>query len=283
MYVVMSLFAALLSAVPASWLDRIAGGLATLCFDILRLRRALVVKNLEIALGDVYEPHERLAIARDSYKNFVLTAFEFIRSKYHDISANVDIQGEENLRQALEQGQGVYILCFHLGNWEAMGSYITRNIAPAHVLVKKVGGGGMNRFVEENREHNEFLWVKRQKKGDGFKAIVDILDRNEIVGFVMDQARPGEPRLPFFGTPAKTNTSFAAIWQRRQAPIVPAFMHRKSVGKHVLEVMPAINLETSDNTEQDILDHSVLFNKEVEKAVRKYPDHYFWLHNRWKS
>ena len=279
----MSLFSSLLSLLPNHWVDRVASGLAYFCFDILRLRRKLVLKNLEIALGEVYEPAERIEIARDSYKNFLLTAFEFIRSKKHDIAANVDIKGEENLREAVAEGNGVYILCFHLGNWEAMGAYINRNFVPAHVLVKKVGNGGMNRFVEENRNHNKFLWVKRQKKGDGFKAIVDILDRGEIVGFVMDQARPGEPRLPFFGTPAKTNTSFAAIWRRRPAPIVPAFMHRKKTGHHVFEVMPQLKLATTNNQEQDVLDHSILFNKEVEKAARKYPGHYFWLHNRWKS
>ena len=234
-------------------------------------------------MGDVYEEHERIDIARESYKNFTLTSLEFMRGKGHDIAEYVDVQGEEHLRNALAKGQGAYILCFHLGNWEAMGAHINRHIAPAHVLVKKVGGGGMNRFVEEMRTHIGFKWVKRKKKGDGFKGICDILDRGEIVGFVMDQARPGEPRLPFFGSPAKTNTSLAAIWQRKQAPIVPAFMHRKRAGHHVFEVMPEMELKLSDDKKQDILDHSVLFNKEVEKAARKYPGHYFWLHNRWKD
>ena len=210
----LKIFAKVLSILPESLVEKIAEGMAWFVFDVLRVRRKLVLKNLNLALGDVTPKEELLSIGRQSYKNFLVTAFEFFRSKDHPISANFEVKGEEHLKAALDKGEGVYILCFHLGSWEAMGSYITKNIGPAHVLVKKVGGGGMNRFVEEYRNHNEFLWVKRQKKGDGFKAIVDILDKGEMIGFVMDQARPGEPRLPFFGHPAKTNTSFAAIWQK---------------------------------------------------------------------
>lgn len=283
MYVFLTAISWILSLIPAKFLDSLSSGLACLCFDILRLRRSLVLKNLSIALGDVYDTQERIDIARESYKNFLLTCFEFLRSKKHDIAAHVDVQGSEYLEQALQQNQGVYILCFHLGNWEAMGAHLTRQHAKVSVLVKKVGGAGVNRFVEELRLHNGFHWVERRKKGDGFKGILEVLDRNELVGFVMDQARPQEPKLPFFGTPAKTNTSFAAIWRRRKAPIIPAYFHRKSPGHHVFEVMPEVKLICTEDEEKDILDHSVLFNNEMEKAIRKYPEHYFWLHNRWKS
>lgn len=283
MYWILCAFSRLISLLPEAVVEGLARLLAFFVFDIVRLRRRLVLHNLEIALGDVYDPLEREEIARESYRNFLLTCFEVFRSFRHDISANIDANGEEHLKQALEGGQGAYILCFHLGNWEAMGAYINKRIAPAHVLVKKVGGGSMNQFVEDVREHNGFRWVKRKSKGDGLRGILKVLAAGEVVGFVMDQSRPGEPKLPFFGTPAKTNTSFAAIWRKKPAPIVPAFIHRKKLGHHVLEFMPALDMVTTDSKEQDILDHSVLFNHEVEKAVRRYPEHYFWLHNRWKS
>ena len=45
----------------------------------------------------------------------------------------------EHVRAALALGRGVYVLCFHLGNWEAMGAKCTRCLTPSYVLVKKVG------------------------------------------------------------------------------------------------------------------------------------------------
>jgi len=182
----------------------------------------------------------------------------------------------------LAQGKGAYILCMHLGNWEAMGAACSRNFGPSHVLVKAVGTSGLNRFVSEYRERNGFHWVKRQRKGDGLKAIANVLARGEIVGFVMDQARPGEPKLPFFGHLAKTNTSFAAILRRHQAPVVPSFVIREGFHKHTEYFLPPVELSFSEDAEADVLKHSALFNRIVEDCVKRCPEQYFWLHNRWK-
>jgi KDO2-lipid IV(A) lauroyltransferase len=169
-----------------------------------------------------------------------------------------------------------------MGNWEAMGAACTRRYGPSYVLVKKVGSPNVDRFVSELREKQGFLSIKRRKKGDGYQGIKDALSRNEIIGFVMDQARPGEPKLPFFGKPAKTNTSFAAIWRRNPVPIIPAYINRTGVSKHVLRFFPEIHPVITDDTEKDIIEHSLMFNQVVETHVRTSPEHYFWMHNRWK-
>lgn len=282
MELVLTALAQSLSRLPRRLLVGFARLITFVVFDLLHIRRSLMLRNIEIAFGASKTQKEKEHIARESVFNFVQTILETLISIRHPIAERIEVRGGEHLRAALAEGRGVYILCFHLGNWEAMGAKITRTFAPAYVVVKKVGGQGTNRFVERLRFKNGFFWIRRDQKGDGMRGIRDVLDRGEIVGFVIDQARPGEPRLPFFGTPAKTNTSFAAIWSRRPAPIVPGYMHRTAFGEHLLEFEPALNLESSADRSEDILKHSLLFNQVVEAAVRKYPEHYFWLHNRWK-
>ena len=262
----------------------VSWGITFLGFDILRLRRKVVLQNLRIAFKD--QPIQKLEkIGRRSIYNFVLTFMELLRSKRHDISQDIEIHGEEHLKAALEKNQGAYCLCFHMGNWEAMCSIMSRKITPSHVIVKKVGGDGTNKFVEELRTHNNFNWIRRRKgkKGDGVRQIKSVLGKNEVVGFVIDQARPGEPKLSFFGKPAKTNTSFAAIWQKAPAPIIPAFIRRKSLGKHEFQILPEITMQETDDPKKDIIDNSLMFNSIVEKIVSQYPEHYFWMHNRWKD
>lgn len=280
---VLTALAQSLSRLPNRILVGLAQFITFMAFDVLRVRRSVMLRNVGIAFGDSKSAEEREHIARQSALNFVLTIFETMISIRKPIADRIEVRGGEHLRAALAEGRGVYILCFHLGNWEAMGAKVTRTFKPAYVVVKKVGGQGTNRFVERLRFNNGFYWIRRDRKGDGMRGIREVLDRGEIVGFVIDQARPGEPRLPFFGTPAKTNTSFAAIWSRRPAPVVPGYMHRTAFGEHLLEFEPALNLVSSENRSEDILRHSELFNKVVEGAVRKYPEHYFWLHNRWKE
>ncbi|MDQ3233124.1 MAG: lysophospholipid acyltransferase family protein [Pseudobdellovibrionaceae bacterium] len=279
---VLTALAQSLSRLPDRILVSLAHFITLIVFDGLRIRRSLMLRNIDTAFGSSKSAQEKEQIARQSVFNFMLSIFETMISIRKPIAERIEVRGGEHLRAALAEGRGVYILCFHLGNWEAMGAKVTRAFKPAYVVVKKVGGPGTNRFVERLRFKNGFYWIRRDRAGDGMRGIREVLDRGEIVGFVIDQARPGEPRLPFFGTPAKTNTSFAAIWARRPAPVVPGYMHRTAFGEHVMEFEPALNLVSSDNRSDDILQHSELFNRVVEGAVRKYPEHYFWLHNRWK-
>ena len=282
MYFFLKCLASIIGSMSDSALDRTVRFITFLFYDVLRARRSLIIQNLKIAFGDTKPEDELVHIGRASVYNFVMTAFEFFRGYKTDIAADIRVEGEEHIKAALAQKKGVYILCFHMGNWEAMGAACTRRYGPSYVLVKKVGSPNVDRFVSELREKQGFLSIKRRKKGDGYQGIKDALGRNEIVGFVMDQARPGEPKLPFFGKPAKTNTSFAAIWRRNPVPIIPAYINRTGVSKHVLRFFPEIHPVITDDAEKDIIEHSLMFNQVVETHVRTSPEHYFWMHNRWK-
>jgi KDO2-lipid IV(A) lauroyltransferase len=275
-------FSRLLSWLPAAWLDRIAWAMAVLAFDILRLRRGVILSNLKIALGDEYDKRALVRIGRRSVYHFILTAFEFFLGPYRDITGQTTFTGEQHLAAALAKQQGVYLVGCHLGNWEAMGAAISRKVKPVHIIVKKVGGEKVNRYVEHVRRINGFRWIERRKKGDAYIAMRQALANQEMVGFVFDQARPGEPRLPFFNRPAKTNTSLAAIRQRLPAPIVPVYPERLAFGQHVIHFGPEVSLPASDDGQQDILDHSTKLNHVVEGLVRRHPEQYFWFHNRWK-
>ncbi len=283
MYVALSTLSYSLSCLPKVALDGVARILSAFIFDILRFRRALILKNIKIAFGEKYSAEDRVRLGRASVYHFALTMLETLVSVRKPIAADVSVEGERHLREALAQGKGAYILCFHMGNWEAMAAKMTQSIVPSYVLVKKIGSPGVQRWVEETRQRNDFRWIKREKKGDGFRGIREVLSRGEAVGFAFDQTRPGEPRLPFFGHPAKTNTSLAAIWRRYPAPIIPAYIQRESFGVHTLKFFPEVKLTVSENLDADILTHSQQFNQVLEELITQCPEQYFWLHNRWKS
>lgn len=274
----------ILSRCPSKILDKLAWFLTILVFDVMRLRRRLILNNLKLAFGEKYTPKERVQIGRKSVYNFILTAFEFIRGAYIDFTENIEIRGQEHLEQALAKGQGAFIVGFHQGNWEALGAVISRRFRPTHITVKKIGreDGPVNRFVEEVRRRNGFYGIPRKNLGDAYRTIRRALANQEMVGFVIDQARPGEPRLPFFGHMAKTNTSLAAIWRRVPAPVLSAHIRRVSFGKHIVEIEPALDWQATDNAQQDIIDQSIELNQLVERVIRRQPEHYFWFHNRWK-
>lgn len=99
----------------------------------------------------------------------------------------------------------------------------------------------------------------------------------------MDQSRPGEPKLPFFGRPAKTNTSLAGVWPANPVPIVPAFITRQSPTVHTLRFFPPVTMTRSSDEKADVLANTETFNRVIEQMIRACPEQYFWMHNRWKD
>lgn len=285
MYRFLYLVSKCLSLLPKRCLNPLGWVLTVIAFDLLRFKRRLTIQNVQTALGDRKSKVEITRIARKSFHNFALIFIEFLRSKRVNIAEDIEILGMQHLEDALAKKQGAYVMCFHLGNWEAMASKINREIAPSHVIVKQVANQGANRFVNDIRIHNNFRWIERKKgsRGHAIRRIRDVLKNKEIVGFIVDQARPGEPKLPFFGKPAKTNTSLAAIWRHYPAPIVPGFIRRLSPGKHVIEFLPEIHMQNSNEPKEDIIKNSVMMNQVVEGVISRYPEQYLWMHNRWKD
>lgn len=159
-------------------LSRLATVLAWLAFDLLRLRRRLVLNNLAIAFGDTLSPEERVKLARQSYYHFALTVLEVLGSKGSEIAQNCEIVGAEHLREALAQGHGALILCGHLGNWECLAGALHRNFTQVHVVVKKVGGDGMNRFVDERRASIGLQSIPRDTNMAAIRAIIKRLREN---------------------------------------------------------------------------------------------------------
>lgn len=256
--------------------------LTVIFYDALNVRKKIIFKNLRIAFGDSISEAERIRLARASFLNFMMTTLEFLRGYYVDIVRNTEIENADKLRDILDEGKGAFVLCMHMGNWEVMGASVSRLIAPAHVIVKAVGSKQVDNFVEAVRKTNGFVSIKRTKGTHHVREVFSALKQGEIVGFVMDQARPGENRIPFFSQPAKTNSGLAVLARKTRVPVVPGYTLRESFGRHRIYFLDPLELSFTDNIEEDIRSLSLHFNQSLEEIIRKKPEQYFWLHDRWK-
>jgi KDO2-lipid IV(A) lauroyltransferase len=193
------------------------------------------------------------------------------------------ITNPEILEEGLKRGQGVYILCTHTGNFEVMAAALSHSFARMTSPVKNVGKSvGINKFISENRAKQGIDAIVRKKRGEGFLAIRRALQENRLVGFMMDQSRPGEPRVELFGKPAKTNTSLGAIWERCPAPLIPAYAERIGFARHIVHILPEVSFPPVIDRESDILNRARACNTIVEDIVKRCPDQYWWIHDRWK-
>ncbi|RME14417.1 MAG: lipid A biosynthesis lauroyl acyltransferase, partial [Bdellovibrio sp.] len=253
-------------------------------FDILRIRRKVVLENLKIAFPEKSKK-ERLQLARRSYIHLALGLLEFfdfpfLKQKNKDIFI---FHGWENYKEAMASQKGVCLLSLHLGNGDMGIAALSLNGVPLTVITK----------FFKIQWINDLWFGLRKKMGTEFIgprntsfAVLKALKRKRAVVFVMDQFT-GPPigcRVKFFGVETGAAMGLATLVRRTQAPVVPTYCLRDDKGKtHVFfeKEMPLLNPKGL-SAQEHIEALTQLYTSKVEELVSKYPEQWMWLHRRWK-
>jgi len=274
---------ALLCRVRSQWfLYRLGTFLGDLTYLLpLRLRR-VALSNLRRAYPQ-FSPAEIRRLCRSNLRLFGKNLVEFLHSpclSREDIRSRVKLQGLEFLHGAFKQGKGVICLTAHFGNWEWMGARITADGFPLAVIARPHDDPATSAFIDSIRIHNGLKVIPRHD----VRAALRSLRRQEILAVLADQhaGKAGIP-VPFFGRPASTFPGIAALALRSGAPIIPCFIVRMPDNTHVATICPPVQLISGDDTQETIRANVALCTKIIEDQIRCYPDHWMWIHNRWKS
>jgi KDO2-lipid IV(A) lauroyltransferase len=84
---------------------------------------------------------------------------------------------------------------------------------------------------------------------------------------------------PFFGIPASTSKGLAVISLRTGAPVVPVFIRRVDGGRHRVEFEAPLPFPAAG----DVTGYTAAFNRTIEAAIRRAPEQWFWMHERWRT
>ena len=267
---------------PAYWLGARFGDLAYLC---LNRRRQVALDNLEIAFGDEKSAAERRAIARAMFRNLGEHLIDFSRMRWlpsDTYLSVVTVEGLERVEQLLARQAGLLMISAHFGSWELASAIALRLEPRMHVIARPLDNPALHRLVDACRRDSGCHVIPKSR---ALSASLKALRRGEIVALLMDQSslrREGIP-APFFGADAYTSIGPALMALRSGCPVIGAFLVRQGLGKHRLVFSEEIPIQHSGNLRQDIADNTRRFNQLIELYVRTYPDHWFWLHRRWKK
>lgn len=263
---------------------KVGGGLGVLAFDLFRVRRKTTLENLEAALGRDLDEGERIKIGRRSYINFAKSMVEFAslgRLKRKDLLKLVTITGRENMDRALEGGSGAVVVTGHFGSWELLGAVAVAAGVPADFLV----GEQSNRLVDElMNQLRRAAGIGIISRGIAARGVFGSLKMNRVVALLSDQdARKAGVFVDFFGMPASTYPGAAQFAYRINCPIVFCYIVRKDDETHEAVFLPPINVVPDAERDAEVLRLTAEHTKALERCVRRYPDHYFWAHRRWKT
>ncbi len=272
----------------ASWdaCRRTGAWMGLLLFSTFRARRAVGIRNVQLAFPDLSDSQAR-RIVRRSYQNFAMMFCEFLHLRVatpEQVRAYCDLQGFDIMTQAREQGRGAMMLTAHIGNWEVLAARVAQEV-PVTAVARPTSNAGVESHIASIRAA---VGIKVLLKNEAGRSAVRALKQGDTVIILPDQyAWPDGALLPMFGHPTRVVTSLARIALLTGAPIVPLFGVRRTPwladGRIIGRTSPSFELQKTGDRESDILDGTRRVIDEIENVVRHYPEQWLWVHKRWRD
>jgi KDO2-lipid IV(A) lauroyltransferase len=277
----------MLAVVPLWLALRLAELLALLVYLADRPHRRIGMTNLALAFPG--RPlRERRAILRRSFLNLGRMAAELAHLPY--LSAErlrdmVQFEDEAWWREAVswERSTGVLVLSGHFGNWELLVFAHGMRGHPVHMVHRAIANALVDRWLNDLRAR---AGTRMIRKSAGAGGVLHALHERALLVLPIDQnsTRGLGVFVDYFGVPASTNAGMARIALRTDAPIVPVFIVREGrSARHRVHVLPILEVEQTGDLQADVRRNTQRFTAVFEEMVRRHPDHWLWMHKRWKT
>ncbi len=247
--------------------------------------RRMTLANLKFAFGHSLPDKALERIARNNFQQWGMIGTEWARARYFHPETDaafldkVRFEGLEHLEAARAGGRPVLLLSAHFGNWEYAHLAYARRIGPLTFIVRRID----NPLLEKERvAYNSRFGVNILYKETGLRqAIKQLRSGCDLVIFADQKAnlKEGVPSR-FFGRPTTTLPILAALARKYGLDVVPMFALRRGwTGSHRLVFLPPLQWSPDDTVESFTLRQNLV----IEKMIRRRPDHWLWMHRKWRT
>ena len=246
-------------------------------------RRELARANIAAAFPEK-SAEEVEALSRAVFAHFGGLATELLHASGRPVSeivARVDFPGAADARAALRSGRGVLFLTAHLGNWEYSALGMAASGVTASVVARPLDNPLLDAWLTALRTTNGNAIIEKR---DAARGMLRTLRSGGVLGVLADQhvGPPDGIPVPFFGRPASTTSALARIVDRTEALVLPAAAIRIAPSRYRLVVESVLDVRSLSAAEREPAPLTARFNAILENMVRRHPEQWLWLHNRWR-
>jgi len=274
-----------LSALPRRAARGLAASVAGLLFSLQPKLKKTADFNLRLAFPD-WSDSRRKDATRKMVRNLGWMAAEFARIprlRKANIAEVVILENHENFLEGQTRGKGVIYLTGHIGAWELSSFAHALYGYPLHYMARPLDNKRIDTLVNQYRcaSGNRPIF-----KNESARVMLKILKDSGTVGILADQnTLPAEGVfVNFFGKSACTTTGIARVALHTDAAVVPGYAYwDESIQKYRLRFEPPVELIRTGDAERDVVENTQLFTNIIEEIIRKHPDQWVWVHQRWKT
>jgi KDO2-lipid IV(A) lauroyltransferase len=276
---------ALLRALPLEPAVRVGAALGSVAIVLDRFNRPIAQRNLQIAFPDCRDDARR-KILLGMYRNFGRMAAEWVHFPAWDqtaIGRHASYANREYWDEAirLSSGHGILTLTGHFGNFELL-SVAHSAFGNRVAFVQRPNRNPIiDAAVIARRERFGSRPIPRRGAG---RPMVRLLREDWMVTVPLDLDTRDGVFVDFFGLPAATNGALARLAIATRTPVLPAFMVREgSSTRHRITFLPIIETLSGADRVAAVRENTQRYTTTIEAMIRQHPDHWNWIHRRWKT
>jgi len=274
-----------LGALPRTVARAFAASVTSLLFRLQPKLQKTAEFNLRLAFPD-WTAVQRKDVTRKMVRNLGWMAAEFARFPRltkENIGEVVILEGHENFLAGQRRGNGVLYLTGHIGAWELSSLAHALYGYPLHFIARPLDNQRLDALVNQYRcsSGNQPIF-----KNESARVMLRILKDSGTIGILADQNTMPEEGVfvDFFGKSACATTGIARVALHTGAAVVPGYAYwDHTIQKYRLRFDPPVDLVRSGDAERDVFENTQRFAKAIEEIVRKHPDQWVWVHQRWKT
>lgn len=274
-----------ISNIPYKHISRIGKVLGILVYFIDVRHRRIVRRNLKFVYPE-WPPERVKKVSKRVFQNLGITILEICQMicfSSDDILDKVKIRGQEHLLNAMHNNKGAILISAHLGNWEIVPLFWPLYFnTPITIVARKIRNKIINRWIYGLRTR---FGSRVIYKDVALPEMTRTLRQGKILGILIDQGTKSSLGVKItFSNKFVTATPAASLLAMRcKIPVLPAFCTRNDDGTFTINIEPPLVLKRTDDLSADLKTNTQIMTDAIEKAVRKYPEQWFWVHKRWRK
>jgi heptosyltransferase-2 len=243
--------------------------------------RRLATRNLEIAFANEKSPRELRQLVRRHFRRLganLLCSAKLTLMSPEKILERVEVENTESMAREFRGGVPVVLVLSHIGTWEVFAQLMPKFFG--FVRGASVYQGLGNRFIDKHvRRTRSQTGLELFDRHDGFEPVIDLLRSGGGVGVLSDQ-HAGDHGVwtPFFGRLASTSPLPALLAKRTRAALIAAGVYTTGRARWRM-----VFSERFDEAGASVAVLTSKINQVIEQQIRRAPEDWFWVHNRWKT
>lgn len=268
----------------AAWL-KFCGTLGRLSSFFTTNSRARVIKHLTMVYGTEKTAQEIKKLSRKVFEMLGKNSGDIIQSVHIDSQEDFEkirvVKGREHGEAAYKKGKGVIFLTGHIGPFEYIATELAFMGYKPLIVGTKLKDDRLNDLLAAQRNKFGATLVERGK--DTVKLVKNLKLGGTMIILIDQDTKVKSRFVNFMGYPCATPIGATIMALKTGAAVVPMFLHQREDYKIEINFYPELELTSTGNEETDLVVNTQRLSDATELEVRKHPEQWVWMHERWKT